>query len=475
MSDSPDERTAPLPDPHSPDSATAEVGAEATAPSGWRRFWQALSGWLGDRSAGRTHVGLRRWLVGILVVLAVLSVLVTSVTLWAHGFLLNTDKWVATVAPIAKDPQVTHDLSVTLAQQGVDAINIQQRTQNALPSQLQPLADPIATAVQGWLQTFLQKNIETFLNTDTAYNLWVGVNRVAHEQVVNALQNKPGALSINNGEARLNLLPLLSKALVEVQQRAPRLLPNAIPEISPATPAAEANQQLSQALGVQLPSDFGQVTLLKSQDLKTAQTAVRIFNAIVVVLVILTIALIVACVWLSLHRRRTLIELGAGVALALILAHVVINRLETNIVNGLKSGGGGGVAAATVKAALTNLTSFTLAFLIAGIIVAIAAFLVGKPQWFAKAGEGIATLGETTAEPASRQGRALGFVVRYADWFRLAGVIVALLVLLLTTPTWGWIIAIVLILLAWELFMRYLVYRATPPEVIPAEPPSVQT
>jgi hypothetical protein len=53
--------------------------------------------------------------------------------------------------------------------------------------------------------------------------------------------------------------------------------------------------------------------------------------------------------------------------------------------------------------------------------------------------------------------------------------VAALLVLLLATPSWGWIIAIVLILLAWELFIRYLVHRATPHEVIPAEPPSVQS
>jgi hypothetical protein len=470
MSDDTDERTAPLPDTggggdaggvESGTGGDVETGGASDRPKG---AWQAISAWFGDRSAGRTHVGLRRWLVGILVVLAVLGVLVTSVTLWAHGFLLNTDKWVETVAPIAKDPQVTHDLSVYLAQQGVDAIDVQQRAESALPSQFDPLAAPIGTAIEGWLQTFLQKNLEEFLNSETAYNLWVGVNRVAHEQVVNALRNEPGALDINNGEARLNLLPLLSKALIQVQQRAPQLLPNPIPEISPETPPAEANAQLSQALGVQLPADLGQVTLLKSQDLETAQRAVRIFDAIVVLLVILTIALIVASVWLSLKRRRTLIELGIGVALALIIARVVIDRLEANVVDGLKSGGGGGVAAATVEAALGNLTSFTLAFLIAGIIVAVGAFLVGKPQWFTKAGEGIATLRETTAEPASPQGRVLLFMVRYADWLRLAGIVVALLILLIATPSWGWIIAIVLILLAWELVMRYLVHRATQPD-----------
>jgi len=457
VTDDPHESAKPLPDPAGPEAG------EPPAASGWRRFWHAFSAWLGDRSAGRSHVRLRRWLVGLLVVLAVLGVLVSSVTLWAHGVLLNTDKWVATVAPIEKDPQVQHNLSVYLAQRGVDAIDIQQRAENLLPSRLDPLAAPLGTAVEGYLQTFLQQNIAKFLATDTAYNLWVAVNRVGHEQVVNALQNKPGALSINNGQAQLNLLPLLSKALIQIQQRFPKLLPNPIPEISPATPPAQANAQLSSALRVTLPSDFGQVTLLKSPDLSKAQKLVRIFNAVVVILVILTIALIVAAVWLSLRRRRTLIELGVGVAVALIIAHVAVGRLEQNIVNGLKASGGPGIAEPTLRIALGNLQSFTLSFLIAGIVVAVAAFLVGKPHWFARAGHGVGKLGESGAGALQgHQSTAARFLVKYADWLRLAGIVVALLILLLATPPWGWIIAIVLILLAWELLIHYLVFAQTP-------------
>ena len=352
--------------------------------------WRAVSTWLGERGAGRAHVRRRNWLVGALVIVAVLVVLVGSVTLWAHDFLFNTDTWVATVAPIAKDPAVTHDLSVYLAQQGTDTIDIGQRTQNALPPRLQPLADPIAIALQGWLQTFLQRTIERFVTSPTAYDVWVTVNRVAHRQVVNVLQNKPGALRANGGKLELNLLPLLSKALIAVQQRAPRLLPRPIPEISAATPPAQAEQQLSQALGVTLPAGFAQITLLQSQDLSTAQKIVRIFNAVVVVLIVAAVALIVAAVWLSLHRRRTLIELGLGVGLALIVTRVLVRRIEDDVAAGLAGHQGGAVATAALRAIIGNLQSFTLWFLIAGIVVAVVAFLLGKPQWFHKVAHGAA-------------------------------------------------------------------------------------
>jgi len=431
--------------------------------------WRAVSGWLGERGEGRAHRRRRNVLVGVLVVVAVVLVVLGSVTLWAHDFLFNTDTYVSTVAPIAKDPAVTHSLSVYLAEQGVNAVDISGRTQNALPPKLQPLADPIAIAIQGWLQTFLQRNIERFVTSPTAYDIWVAANRVAHKQLVNVLQEKPGVLSATGGDLKLNTLPLLSKALMRVQQRAPRLLPKPIPDISPTTPPDQAEQQLSQALGVTLPAGFGQITLVQSDNLKTAQKIVHFFNIFVVVLVILMIAAIVAAVWLSLHRRRTLIELGLGIGLALVVTRVLAHRIEDNVIDGLAGHQGQPIAAAGLRAVIGNLQSFTLWFLIAGFVLAVVAFLLGKPHWFQRVGHGAAGLGvsaaglgATGAEAIARQGRVGLFLRRYADWLRVAGLVVAVIILLATTPGWGWILAIVLLLLAWELLIWYIVSRWTP-------------
>ena len=43
-----------------------------------------------------------------------------------------------------------------------------------------------------------------------------------------------------------------------------------------------------------------------------AQQAVRILDALVIILPLITLALLVATIWLSVNRRRTLIELGIG-------------------------------------------------------------------------------------------------------------------------------------------------------------------
>jgi hypothetical protein len=183
-----------------------------------------------------------------------------------------------------------------------------------------------------------------------------------------------------------------------------------------------------------------------------------------VLLVAGTIALVVAAVWLSLNRRRTLIELGVGVCLALIVARVVTDRVEQNVVNGLKSAAGGGVAVAALRAVVGDLQTFTLSFLIAGLVVAVGAYLLGKPEWFRRMGRSAAGIGASGAAATARPSGAVErFIVRRSDWFRLGGVVAAVVVLLAATPSWGWIIAIVLLLLAWELLVRYIIFHATPP------------
>ena len=54
---------------------------------------------------------LRKILVGVMVVLTILSITVTTVDTWAHRTLLNTNAWVETVAPLGTNPQVTAALA----------------------------------------------------------------------------------------------------------------------------------------------------------------------------------------------------------------------------------------------------------------------------------------------------------------------------------------------------------------------------
>jgi hypothetical protein len=77
--------------------------------------------------------------------------------------------------------------------------------------------------------------------------------------------------------------------------------------------------KLSKALGVTLPSDFGQITLVKSSDLAAVQQGVKAFDRLTLVLPLITILLIALSLWLSVNRRRTVLQLAVGVCLLMIV------------------------------------------------------------------------------------------------------------------------------------------------------------
>jgi hypothetical protein len=95
--------------------------------------------------------------------------------------------------------------------------------------------------------------------------------------------------------------------------------PVTLPTITSADPPQQAVNKLSAALGVPLPSNFGEITLVRSSDLATVRQAVKDFDGLTLILPLVTIALIALSLWLSVNRRRTLLQLAVGVSLLMIV------------------------------------------------------------------------------------------------------------------------------------------------------------
>jgi hypothetical protein len=72
-----------------------------------------------------------------------------------------------------------------------------------------------------------------------------------------------------------------------------------------------------------VPQSLAEITLVRSSDLATARHAVKAFDGLTLVLTLVlplvTIALIALCLWLSVNRRRTLLQLAVGVSLLMIV------------------------------------------------------------------------------------------------------------------------------------------------------------
>jgi hypothetical protein len=392
------------------------------------------------RRRGRAH----SFLIAVLIVLSCLAVVISGVAIWAHYTVLNTDGYMKLVGPVGKDPAAIQSLSDYVAGQIISATDLQARTQAALPPRAQFLASPITEAVD----SFITKQTTKVLSTPQAYDLWLKVNEVAHEKIVGLLRGQNTNTYIAGSDVKLNTIPLISQALVWIDGKLPGALSSRFspPVIAPGTPPDQAIQQVSQWSGKTLPPDFGQVTLLTNSSLGPAQTAVRIFDALVIVLPILTALLIAVTIWLSRRRRNTIIALGIGAAVALVITHVIVNRASAAIVDQLKLGNVQGVVKEVVSASLKPLTTLTIWIVVIGVVVAVIAWIIGRRDVqvaVVKAGKSAVRKADDAAATDSAVTR---WISRHAALLRLAGIIVDLLLLLILGSSW-WVIILLLVLL----------------------------
>ncbi len=389
---------------------------------------------------------IRGFLVGLLIVLSCLGVVVSGVTIWVHYTVMNTNGYMNLVGPIGKDPQAIQNLSDYIAGQAVTATDLQQRVGDALPPKAQLFAGPIT----GVIEDFIKKGTTKVLSSPKAYDLWLQINRVGHEKVVALLRGETNGVYIQGSDVNLNLLPLVSQVLVWADGKLPgglsaRFSP---PVITPDMSPEAGIQQVANWSGKPLPSDFGQITLLQSNALGPAQTAVKWFDRLTLLLPIVTAILIAVTIWLSRRRGRAAIAIGIGAAIAIFITRVIVVRGSAYLTDQLKSGGGFHLAKDVVNASLGPLTTITIWICVIGVVVAVLVWLLGRRD--VRAGV-VAVSKRATGQAAEIRipdSPVTSWLVNHVVAVRWGVVVIGLIVLALVASSWlGIILAIVVVLL----------------------------
>jgi hypothetical protein len=322
------------------------------------------------------------WLSVVLVILTSVGVLASTLVIWVEATMLDTDRFVAMVAPLGSDPRVIESVSQYAADQVVTALDIQNRTANALPIDGRFLTGPLERVVHDFVQT----RTADFLTSDQGQALWQAQLRRAHAGVVALLRGQTSTIGSANGALTIDLLPVLAAILSRLQQAAPGLIPfgATIPDLSAAQNPAQARQQLAQALGVQLAPDFGVITLAQSDTLKTAQHVVSLLDALQVVLPLVTLALAILTLWLAADRRRTLLLLGGVTAALFLVALLVAQIVLGNIPAAVTTSPAREIVASLASLVRANLLGTLVVGVFVGLVVALGAFLVGGPEWLTR-------------------------------------------------------------------------------------------
>jgi hypothetical protein len=241
----------------------------------------------------------RRRTVKGLIVLGSLLAFLSVFAIWSERQALDTNEWVNTSGHLIRNQTIRAALGEYMVEQLYENVDVEKKFEEILPKQAKELelASPAATGLRQVAPALLEKVLET----GTAQSLWETANRTAHEQLLAVLENKKEAVDTANGEVKLNLGSLLTNLAGQVG--------------------------LGKSLAEELPPDAGQITILKSEQLKTAQDIVVAIKGLALLLSILTFLVFGLAIYLTQGGRWvTVLFSGVGLLVAgllvLVLRHV---------------------------------------------------------------------------------------------------------------------------------------------------------
>ncbi len=395
--------------------------------------------------------------MGVLVALSCILVVMSTTVVWAHRTVLNTDTFVHTVGPVFQHPAVDTAVATRATDQLFTQLRLQERLREALPAKVSFAAGPITGATEGYVSGQLAK----VLGSDRFQTVWINALTFTHETVVAVLRGKSTAtISTTNGYIVLNTVPLINKALGSVSGLASNLTGKnvSLPTITSAEPPKQAVEKLSKALGVQLPSNYGQITLVRSSHLAIAQRGVRAFDRLTIILPLLTLALIALSLWLSVSRRRTLVQLLVGSSLLLIILRRVVIYEQSALANDANNHQVAQIVLGQLLHGFFNLTAWLL---VIALVVLVVALVTGPYRWAVALRHLVAGLWQRGIEAMSseRRARSAAWVSAHADGLQLAGAVVAGILLLIVSISWWSFLIIGALLAIYEVALQSIKTR----------------
>jgi hypothetical protein len=256
------------------------------------------------RSLGRrVRTALRATAVVLLIALGGVCITASVPAIWGRNLVLNTDRYVETLKPLANDPGVQQAIVKAVDQQFAANVDIGATLNEALPPRAAAvLSGPLQTAASSLVDTVATR----FVKSKFFAALWEQMNRVAHTGLVAILEGKgdrSGALSISNGILYLNLAPVVTAIKARLVQ---------------AGLAVAAN----------VPAVGATIAIMKVEGLTKAQSAVRTLDRTAHWLPALALLCFTGGVLTSRRRRRAVITSALVTAggMMLIAAGVLIGR-----------------------------------------------------------------------------------------------------------------------------------------------------
>jgi hypothetical protein len=319
-----------------------------------------------ERAGPPGRLARRRWrtiVASLLIVLACVLAPLSVVAIWARNQVTNTDRYLATVAPLAADPAIQNAIADQITAQVFTYLDIKGLTTQAVDAlagrglnpqvadQLEAFAVPIANGVQ----SFTRDQVGKVVASDAFAGAWVQANRVAHAELVKALTGEGGgAVTVENDTVSVNLAAFIQTV----------------------------KQQLVASgftLAARIPEVNTSFVLFQSADVTRARAGFNLLNTLGVWLPVLALVLLVLGVYVAKDHRRALVGAGLGLAVSMVVLALGLAVFRAVYLNGVPDDVLPHDAAAVLYDTIVRFLRLGLrTVLVLSLVVAAGAFLSGQ-------------------------------------------------------------------------------------------------
>ncbi|MET3974248.1 hypothetical protein [Cellulosimicrobium sp. 4261] len=416
-----------------------------------------------QQAGRRPRRGLRAAACAVLITLGALLAPLGAVSAWAQRELTDTDRYVATVGPLAGDPVVQSAVAGRLTEVVMSRVDVGALVDDLVGGLEERDVPPRATQALAALEAPLTSGVESLVHetatrlveSDAFEGAWLQANRVAHEQLVAVMRGEDGDVLQVSDDGRLSiqlsgLIDLLKERLVD------RGL-----DVAARIPSVDATFTVAQSAElVMLQNRYAQVVTLTTW------------------LPWVVLGLLAAGVLVANHRSRALVVAGLALTGAMVALGVGL-AVARGLYLGALSGQVVRLDAAEVvfdqAVGYLRLTLRTVGVL--GLVVALAAYVGGPSASARSLRAGLGRAGAAARGWGEGRGVSTGpvgdWLGRHKAFVRVVVVAVAALVLLLAgTPTPGLVVGVALVaglvLVVVEFLARPTAVGAPPPGPGPA-------
>ena len=314
--------------------------------------------------------GLRWTAVVALLVLVALLLVTSVVARFARSEILDTDRYVSTVAPLGEDPAVKGAITNRVTDEIFAQVDVEGLTKQALTAltdvsnlatnapRLDQAVVGLAPVIAGQAKNFVHDTVGSLVESDEFEDLWIQANRAAHTTLVAVVTGDTGSTAVqvdDSGTVSISLGTVIDKVKTRLSER-------------------------GFAFADKIPQIDKQFVLVQSPELAKAQGLVRALDKAGDVLPWLTLLVAAGAIWAAPRgsRLRALAAVGVTfvVTMALLAVAILIGRslYLGNLPSEIRSPE---AAAAVFDTVVVPLRTTLRAVFVVGLVVAVGAYLVG--------------------------------------------------------------------------------------------------